>query len=57
MAPLPERNRQPHLPRWHGKPDRALSFAVRPRLPNLLLQVEAWNTREGKELLKGLTRR
>ena len=32
-------------------------YPLRPRLPNLLLQVEAWNTREGKELLKGLTRR
>jgi hypothetical protein len=32
-------------------------YPLRPRLPNLLLQVEAWNTREGAGLLKRFANR
>jgi nitric-oxide synthase len=32
-------------------------YPLRPKLPNLLLQVDAWNTREGAALLDGRARR
>lgn len=32
-------------------------YPLRPKLPNLLLQVEAWNTREGARLLERLAKR